>query len=501
MEDAQAIANGTKRRYQEEVNVQKLMLQASDSENPVKDKDDNKDPNNDEPSLEHSISIGDNDDNLLALSGPAKDKLAKKRPSKKSKRQSVDLLNMGGDDKGVVDLMSSENNKPPPKKEESEEDLMGFLGIQADQNNNGNQAPPKPAPTVFDPLEDPTLNNNNNVNNKPPPPAYMDPMGNSYNNMNGNGNNNGNVFRQNNGNNMNNNNGNVFRPNNNGNVMNNNMNNMNNNSNGTHRKLNTIARGNESVLNVLTGEVSPSQSYPNSSNSSIKATPKQKQAQPKQEYNLGGNNNNGNAKTKGNDFDTGSDPFADMDDPFADMGGNAFDDPSPAKPKPKPAQQSKPKPQPKVAANDPFADMAGSAFDDPALNMLSNEPQKPKPKPAQQSQPKAIPKPAPHQVQDSNDLILGMFEAGASPDPNLQNKSILKPAQQKKDDNPFGMDDSNPFGASVGDNGGDANPFDGLDNPFGSDDLGDDNPFAMPNNNGNKKQEDFMADRDPFADM
>ena len=161
-------------------------------------------------------------------------------------------------------------------------------------------------------------------------------------------------------------------------------------------------------------------------------------------------------------------------------------------------RQAQPKPIPPAPAqvDDPFADMAGSAFDDPALNMISNEPQKAKAK-----QSKAKPEGKPHQVQDSNDIILGMFAAGASPDPNDPNdtnntKSILKPKQQRKDDNPFGADDSNPFG------GNDDNPFDTLENPFGSDDLDPDNPFAIPsNNNGNKKQDDFMGDRDPFADM
>eukprot|EP01084_Bolivina_argentea_P048662 89621_1 len=103
LEDAQAIMNGTKRRYQEEVDVQKLMLQKSDSEKKLDDIDD-------DVSLEHSISIGDNDhdDHLLKLSAPQKDKLNKKRGSKKGKRQSIDLLGIT-DEKNGGDLMSSIN--------------------------------------------------------------------------------------------------------------------------------------------------------------------------------------------------------------------------------------------------------------------------------------------------------------------------------------------------------------------------------------------------------
>ena len=98
------------------------------------------------------------------------------------------------------------------------------------------------------------------MHNKIPPPAYIE-----------NDNYNGNVFKQNNGNVFRNNNGNYGQQ---GMPMNNYNNNNGNANPETHRKMNAIARGNESVLNVLTGEKSPSQSYPNSSNSSVKATPK-----------------------------------------------------------------------------------------------------------------------------------------------------------------------------------------------------------------------------------
>ena len=458
LEDAQAIANGTKRRYQEEVNVAKLMLQHSDSQNPS-DKNDGKDnDDDDEPRLEESVSIDEADKNY-SIKQPDNDKLMKKRPSKKSKRQSVDLLNMNS-----VDLMSAESKNPPKKKEESEEDLMGFLGMQQDanngNNNNGNVKPQPPKPTVFDPLED---------DSNPPPPAYT---GANY------GNNNQNVFRQqNNGNyNNNNNNGNYNNGNynnNNGNYNNNNNGNVfrgNNNNNGnvqgaSHRKLNTIARGNKSVLDVLTGEKSPSQSDQNSSNSSIKQSPQQNKQQPKQQYNLGGPAPSANNNQKKQD-----DPFAGMDDPFADMGGATFDDimnedkKSPGNDAPQIQQQQQPRQQPK---------------------------QQPKPQPKPQPVP---PKPAPPQHQDSNALILGMFTAGID-----DKKQEQKPQQS---DNPFGGVDINPFGS-------DNNINDDNDD---NDDIDDDNPFALfdqdtknkgnnpfsPNDNNN---DDFMGDRDPFADM
>ena len=85
-----------------------------------------------------------------------------------------------------------------------------------------------------------------------------------------------------------------------------------------------------------------------------------------------------------------------------------------------------------------------------------------------------------------------------------------------KEDNPF--DTSNPFGSSaeVASTDNLDNPFADLANPFGDsvdnvaanstgDVVGDDNPFAMFNpvatKESVKKQDDFMGDRDPFADM
>merc|ERR1712130_978334 len=55
LEDAQCIANGTKRRYQEEINVANLMQKQDSNEN--KDANDDDDDEGDDASLEHSISI------------------------------------------------------------------------------------------------------------------------------------------------------------------------------------------------------------------------------------------------------------------------------------------------------------------------------------------------------------------------------------------------------------------------------------------------------------
>merc|ERR1719334_2167925 len=78
-----------------------------------------------------------------------------------------------------------------------------------------------------------------------------------------------------------------------------------------HRTMNSVQRGNDSVLNVLTGEPSPSHSYPASTNSSMKTSPeKVDDSQP----------GSANASIKP------ADPFADMPDPFADISGNTFED-------------------------------------------------------------------------------------------------------------------------------------------------------------------------------
>eukprot|EP00484_Ammonia_sp_Unknown_P028185 CAMPEP_0197025436 /NCGR_PEP_ID=MMETSP1384-20130603/5775_1 /TAXON_ID=29189 /ORGANISM="Ammonia sp." /LENGTH=769 /DNA_ID=CAMNT_0042453965 /DNA_START=547 /DNA_END=2856 /DNA_ORIENTATION=- len=460
LEDAQAILNGTKRRYQEEVDVQKMMERQHSEDS------DGKDPNQEEPSLEHSISLQEDQhnggDDLLALSGPKSNPASKKRRgSKKENRQSIDLL-------GIADLTEK---KEPPKKKESEDDLMGFLGI----DNNAAAKQPEPVkPTVFDPLEE-----------NAPPPAFT---GAAY------GNNNTNVY------NHNNNNGNHMAANNNGNYMmsnynNNNMNgNMNVNMNGgtpQHpAKLNPVDRGNNSVLNVLTGEPSPSQSYPSSSEPSAQSSPsKPTQAQPPEKKILkpaaaANNNNNGN------------DPFADMGDPFADMAAPSFDDIM--KPKQENNNNNVPSPQPQ-----------------PQIQPVQQPKPKPKPKPQPQPQPlqqMPVKPPQPKKV-DSNAIILDMFASGGGADASTSasNGQKAQPAKPKEADNPFDAL-ANPFGgddANEKDNNT-ANPFDTLDNPFASDadilggsagDLDPNNPFAATPVQNTKKQDDFMGDRDPFADM
>merc|ERR1712154_132578 len=310
------------------------------------------------------------------------------------------------------------------KKQESEENILEFLGV--DNDKNGSNKPQQPIPTVFDPLED---------NYQAPPQAFSGP---NY------GNNNGNVFRQNN----NNKNSNTEQP----------------------RKLNAIDKGNQSVLNVLTGEPSPSQSYPDSSNSSNKATPGK---QPKQQYNVGGTKGNDITK-KGDSFDTGNDPFADMNDPFADMGGNSFDDmmgnnknikQKQTKSIPAasvPAVQSKP--DEFDTGNDPFANMTGNAFDDPVMSVTKTKPKQPQNKQLFTPSKPIQSKQSNLSKQNSNNIILDMFTADASPDPNT------KP---KQEDNPFDAL-SNPFGGgNIKNNENNNNinhndnPFDALDNPFG----------------------------------
>merc|ERR1712079_317332 len=104
--------------------------------------------------------------------------------------------------------------------------------------------------------------------------------------------------------------------------------------------------------------------------------------------------------------------------------------------------------------------------------------------------------------QNSDNIIIDMFASGGPPDPNDKSKQI------KTEDNPF--DTSNPFGSSaeLANTEKLDNPFEDLDNPFGdsAEDVAvnDDNPFSMftpVNNQKSKKKDDFMADRDPFADM
>merc|ERR1712086_908807 len=106
---------------------------------------------------------------------------------------------------------------------------------------------------------------------------------------------------------------------------------------------------------------------------------------------------------------------------------------------------------------------------------------------------------------------IDMFASGGPPDPN-DKQSQPKKQPVKKEDNPF--DTSNPFGSSANLASPDKvdNPFEDLDNPFGdsvenvaaTDDNQEDNPFSMfspVDNQRPKKNDDFMADRDPFADM
>merc|ERR1719295_104088 len=143
--------------------------------------------------------------------------------------------------------------------------------------------------------------------------------------------------------------------------------------------MNSVQRGNDSVLNVLTGEPSPSHSYPASSNSSIKTSPeKVDDSQP----------GSANASIKPDD------PFADMPDPFADISGNTFEDATQPKTITKPTQ---PQPQPakvttKPTNDDPFADIGGSAFDDPLRSMAAPPATKKQPKTAAKAKPAVMKK-------------------------------------------------------------------------------------------------------------
>merc|ERR1712079_181901 len=232
------------------------------------------------------------------------------------------------------------------------------------------------------------------------------------------------------------------------------MQNSNPMSNPSAPPMNSIQQGNQSVLNVLTGEPSPPQSYPVTSaeTTPVKTSPNQStpgkavpgvsaaSALPQQQ-------------TKGND-----------DDPFGGM------------------------------VDDPFADMAEPAF------VEKKESVKPQP---------AAP-PATLKKQNSDNIIIDMFASAGPADPN-DNKAAAPSSGKNlkaKEENAF--DASNPFGSSaeIASTDNVNNPFEDLENPFGDsagDVVSDDNPFAMftPINNKKspKKQDDFMAERDPFADM
>merc|ERR1712129_142808 len=127
-----------------------------------------------------------------------------------------------------------------------------------------------------------------------------------------------------------------------------------------HRTMNSVQRGNDSVLNVLTGEPSPSQSYPATSTDTSPA---------KEDMNSQPGSANASIKP--------DDPFAAMPDPFADISGDTFDDVSPEQPKKKEKEKKK------VTADDPFANMGGSAFDDPMMSAppATNKQSKSKAKP------------------------------------------------------------------------------------------------------------------------
>jgi len=480
LEDAQAIMNGTKRHYQKDVDVNKLVKQQSDSS--AAEADESKDPNDpeneNEVRLEESISL-DDDDALLQIDKPD-DGANKMKKGKKKKRQSIDLLNMGGQaDQDLLNMGGGDGKgkgKEIEVKREESDDLMGFLGMDAQSKAPLSKVD---APMVFDPL----AMNNGNVPSAAPPQAFAQ-YGAANTNTNNYAANNANVFRD----------GQqtiqpVFAAN--------NAKVLATPQQPQKRMMSSIQRGNDSVLNVLTGEPSPSQSYPASSDTSPN----------KEEISQPGSANNSIKP---------DDPFAQMADPFADMSGNAFDDATPKhiKPKPKPTQNtSQPKPQP--ASDDPFADIGGGAFDDP---IMAAPPKSKKSKPKPKSVAKA--KPAVLVKQNSDNIILDMFASGAPEDPNHPEPAKAKvqkaAASKTVDDNPFGA--ANPFGSSASANAADnSNPFASVenlaDNPFGDsvEDIGadaadTDNPFAMftPMDAQTKKEEDkdpFMDDRDPFADM
>merc|ERR1712032_1282466 len=117
LEDAQCIANGTKRRYQEEIDVANLMKK--------QDSNENKSDDDDEVSLEHSISIENGDENnaLFALTAPTTtSKGGKPMKKKHSKRQSIDLLGMS--DNAMHINNGNAIQKTQTQNKESEENIL-----------------------------------------------------------------------------------------------------------------------------------------------------------------------------------------------------------------------------------------------------------------------------------------------------------------------------------------------------------------------------------------
>eukprot|EP01084_Bolivina_argentea_P146957 257195_1 len=177
------------------------------------------------------------------------------------------------------------------------------------------------------------------------------------------------------------------------------------------------------------------------------------------------------------------DEFSGLEDPFAGM-------PDVAAAATKPIVEVETKPvQAKAQANEDI--FAGLSIDDA---------------------PQPQPQPPKHEAQNSDNVILDMFTGGAPPDPNIK---------EKKKENPFNADTDNPFGGNNGNapaTDNKENPFDALENPFNTESLAavtghnailggggnteDDNPFALgAAKNKQNKEEEFMGDRDPFADM
>merc|ERR1712228_60361 len=158
---------------------------------------------------------------------------------------------------GMNDLNNS--NDKVTKKEKSEENILDFLGVSSEQKTVPNV---QQKVTVFDPLQD--------ENDNAASPGFATQKYSKYDQIN----------------------------------------------NANQIKQNVVDKGNESVLNVLTGT------------------------------------NSKETTTKNDEFDTGTDPFA-------EFGDNSLNDTK--------SQKNK-------ASDDPFADIGGSAFDDPIMS----EPIKPK---------------------------------------------------------------------------------------------------------------------------